>query len=169
MARYEEAIPQSNLCGKAIMIFVTVGTAYKFESLIKYMDELSLRLDEKIIIQTGRSEYVPIYCNYFTFAKDLSNYIEEASLVISHGGAGTCYEILKLGKKLIGVENKNVHDSHQWDLLNKLEEEGYIIWCREINNLEHDIQRALNHDFKRYISPPCEIPKIIDNFLNGKT
>jgi beta-1,4-N-acetylglucosaminyltransferase len=125
-------------------------------------------LDKQIIIQTGKSEYVPIYCKYFAFVKDLSKYIEEASLVVSHGGAGTCYEILKLGKKLIGVENKKVHDAHQWDLLNKLEEEGYIIWCREINNLEHDIRRAFNHDFKRYTSPPCNMPKIINNFLNGK-
>lgn len=148
------------------MIFVTVGSSGKFESLIRYMDKLSLQLKEEVTIQIGKSEYVPLHCKYFEFAADLSPYIEKADIVISHGGAGTCFEVLGIGKKLIGIENKNVNDAHQWDLLKKLEDEGHIMWCKEISELGTCIEKAREYKFKKYIPPFCDIPGKINEFLD---
>jgi beta-1,4-N-acetylglucosaminyltransferase len=150
------------------MIFVTVGTTYGFDELVKAVDELAISIDEKIIVQTGNSKYIPQNCEYFTFKPNLNQYIKKARLVISHGGAGTSYEILTIGKKLISVENPDVNDSHQWDLLSKLDEEGYIVWCKDIKDLRKLIKKAMTMKFKRYFPPRCEIHHVIQNFLEDK-
>ena len=148
------------------MIFVTIGSSGQFESLIRHMDKLSPQLKEEVVLQIGNSNYQPLNCKYFDFANDLSPYFAKADLVIAHGGAGTCFEVLGLGKKLIAIENKEVSDSHQWDLLQKLDGEGYILWCREITELETCIEKARRHEFKPYVAPICDIPKKINEFLD---
>ena len=154
------------------MIFVLTGTTYAFDPLVKAIDAIAPSLKEKVIIQTGTSTYVPKNCEYFAFAPNVDNYIRKASLVISHGGAGSSYEILAMGKPLISVENKEVNDSHQWDLLKKLESENYIIWCKDLSNLKKDIEEARKKKFAKYTPPACTIHKEIIKFLepqNKKT
>jgi len=150
------------------MIFVTVGTTYAFDDLVKAVDEIAPSIKEKIIIQTGTGTYVPQNCEYFHFKANLKKYIQKASIVISHGGAGASYEILTMGKKLISVENLDVNDSHQWDLLSKLEEKGYILWCRDLKDLSKQIHKIKKMKFKKYIPPKCEIHRVIQRFLEAK-
>lgn len=151
------------------MIFVTVGSSNKFDSLIKYMDNLSLSLPEEIIIQTGKSDYNPTNCAHFDFTDNILEYYLNADVIISHGGAGTCYEVLSLGKNLIGVENPHANDSHQWDLLKKLNEEGYIIWCRQIGEIQEALSSFRTHPFRTYHSPECIIHDVIISFINKGT
>jgi beta-1,4-N-acetylglucosaminyltransferase len=150
------------------MIFVTVGTTYAFDNLVEAVDKMAPSIKEKIIIQTGTSTHIPQNCDYFDFKPNLKQYIQKASIVISHGGAGTSFEILTVGKKLISVENPDVNDSHQWDLLSKLEEEGYVIWCKDLHDLPKIIKKAKKMKFKKYIPPKCEIHHVIQRFLEEK-
>jgi UDP-N-acetylglucosamine transferase subunit ALG13 len=147
------------------MIFVTVGSSGKFDDLIRYMEALAVRNNEDVVIQTGKSEYEPKDCRHFRFAPDLKEYFEGAEIVVGHGGAGTCFEVLSIGKKLIGVENADVHDAHQWDLLQQLEEDGYLIWARQIGEIEGAIERARKTEFRKYVPPECEIASRIERFL----
>ena len=144
------------------MIFVTVGTSYKFDALIKEIDRLAPLLKEKIVIQTGKSDYKPKNCEHFDFSPDIKKYIKNARLVISHGGAGTTFEVLIFGKKLISVENVDVNDSHQWDLLTKLESMDCLLYCRDLKMLQMMIVKAENYEFEKHVSDKCEIGKIIN-------
>lgn len=147
------------------MIFVTAGTTYGFENLVKEIDNIAPKLKEEIIIQLGNTKYRPKNCKYFTFKPNIISYFKKANLVIAHGGAGTTYEVLSLGKKLISVENKNVNDAHQWDLLKKLSDEKYLIWCKDEKSIMESINKAKTFKFKRYVQPKCDIHKKIIRFL----
>jgi len=146
------------------MIFVTVGTT-KFDELIKEMDKIAPALKEKVVIQIGRSAYKPKNCEYFDFKTDLSRYFKDADIIISHGGAGTTFEVLGLNKKLISIENTNVLDSHQWDLLSQLAKDKHLIWCKNISKIKEYIKLAKKFKYKKYVPPKCTIDKEIVEFL----
>ena len=148
------------------MIFVAVGTT-DFDALIKKMDEIAPRLPEKVIVQIGNGQYVPQNCQYIRFAPSLAPYYDRATIVVSHGGLGIITEALERGKKLIGVENTACHGAHQRELLSTLSEEGYLIWCRNLDDLPKALEYVRCHEPKRYTAPGCEIHTMIGQFLHN--
>ena len=75
------------------MIFVTVGThEQQFNRLVEYMDNLKRKgkITEEVIIQTGFSTYVPRKCKWSKLYpyQDMLKYVQEARIVITHGGPG---------------------------------------------------------------------------------
>lgn len=145
------------------MIFVTIGTTYPFEALVKEVDKITPDLNEKVIVQNGRNKYLPKHCNYFDFKASIKEIMLEANLVITHGGAGTCFEALLMHKKIIGVANPDVHDNHQEDLLQKLSQEGYLVWCKDLDDLPVLIRDK--REMKPYHTPECGIHERIMEFL----
>jgi beta-1,4-N-acetylglucosaminyltransferase len=150
------------------MILVLTGTTYAFDALVKAIDEVAVSLGEKVLVQTGTSTYVPKHCEHFRFVPDLERCIEEASLIISHGGAGSIYQALGAGKPVIAVENKHVNGTHQWDLLEKLEADGYLTWCKDLSALGHDIETVRRKRPVVYMPPPCTIHTEIIRFLESE-
>jgi len=147
------------------MIFVTVGTG-KFEELVKKIDEISKGIKEKIIVQIGKGEYEPKNCEWFRFKPSLEAYYKKARIIVTHGGAGTIFQLLKMGKKLIGVANLDRTDVHQTEILRVLSEDNYLIWCKNLDNLKEDIEKARNFKFKKYVPPKNNIKEIIENFIS---
>lgn len=149
------------------MIFVAVGTT-DFDALIRKIDEIAPRLPEKVVMQIGNGQYVPQNCQYIRFAPSLDPYYDRATIVVSHGGLGITTEALERGKKLIGVENTACHDTHQRELLSTLSEEGYLIWCRNLDDLPEALEYARHHELKKYVAPRCEIHTLIKQFLQNQ-
>ncbi len=149
------------------MIFVTVGTT-DFDALVSCVDRLSPHLDQPVVMQIGAGRYVPRNAaEHFRFAPSLEPYYERASLVISHGGLGTLVEAMRRGKPLIGVSNPQRYDRHQEDLLSYLEEQGHLLWCRDLDQLGDDLNRAAQMSFIAYPEPRCEIHDVINAYLEG--
>lgn len=97
------------------MIFVTVGTHEQpFNRLVMCMDNWAREHKEKVIIQTGFSTYIPKYCEYYKFLKycEMSKYIEQARIVITHGGPSSFISPLQIGKKPIIVPRKREFNEH---------------------------------------------------------
>jgi UDP-N-acetylglucosamine transferase subunit ALG13 len=163
MAGAEGILPQGDLRGEIGMIFVTVGTTYSFEALAEEVDKMAPGLNEKVIVQNGRNKYLPKNCIYFDFKDSLKEFISAADLVIAHGGAGTCFEALSMQKKMIAVANPDVHDNHQEDLLRKLSQEGYLVWCKDISELPVLIRDR--KVMRPYLAPECRIHERIMGFL----
>jgi beta-1,4-N-acetylglucosaminyltransferase len=146
------------------MVFVTVGTS-DFDPLVKAIDELAPFLDERVIVQIGRGDYIPKNCEYFRFEPSLDPYYDEADVVVAHGGFGTTMEVLSKGKKLISVENTSCVDSHQVEFLRALAGKGYLAWCRDLSELSSLLERAPTMDLQPYVVPPCRIAEVIKDFL----
>lgn len=147
------------------MIFVTVGTG-KFDELIKEIDEIAPRINEKMTAQIGKGSCIPKNMEYFRFKGNLMPYYKRASLIIAHGGAGTIYELLSMDKKLVSIANLNRTDVHQEEILKALSEDKYLIWCKSLKDLEKAIKKAGEFKFKGYKQPRCKIPKAIEKFIS---
>jgi beta-1,4-N-acetylglucosaminyltransferase len=147
------------------MIFITVGTG-KFDDLTKKIDEIAPKVKDKFIAQIGNGSYIPKNLSYFRFKPSLIPYFKKADLIISHGGAGTTYELLAIGKKLISIANPNRTDVHQEEILKALSKENYLIWCKNLKEIEKAIKKARKFKFRRYKQPACKIAEKIKEFLS---
>jgi UDP-N-acetylglucosamine transferase subunit ALG13 len=158
-------LPQSHLRREVVVIFVAIGTT-DFDALIQAMDRLSLNLSDKVVMQIGRSEYIPEHCEYFRFVPSLVPYYERASLVVSHGGLGILTEVLERRLPLIAVEDPNQPDRHQRELLSVWEREGYLIWCKDLQKLPEAVEQAKTQ-LRPYVAPECQIHTIVAEFLDS--
>lgn len=128
------------------MIFVTVGTHEQpFNRLVKKMDELKKEgiITEEVIIQTGFSTYKPQYCQWsklISYQQMIKN-VEDARIVITHGGPASFIMPLQIGKTPIVVPrqqrfNEHVNDHQVEFARNVAERMGTIIPVEDIEKLK---------------------------------
>lgn len=131
------------------MIFVTVGTHEQpFNRLIKKIDELKKDgvIKENVLMQIGFSTYIPKYCEYkklISYQEMIKN-VENARIVITHGGPSSFIMPLQVGKIPVVVprqEKYNEHvNNHQLVFANEVNERYHnLIVISDINELENVI------------------------------
>ncbi|XP_076417764.1 UDP-N-acetylglucosamine transferase subunit ALG13 isoform X7 [Peromyscus maniculatus bairdii] len=121
--------------------FVTVGTT-SFDDLIACVAaEDSLRILKnlgynRLVLQIGKGTVVPEPFSTESFTLDVYRYkdslkedLQQADLVISHAGAGSCLESLEKGKPLVVVVNEKLMNNHQLELAKQLHKEGHLFYC----------------------------------------
>ena len=116
------------------MIFVTVGThEQQFNRLVEYMDEWAKQHDEEVVIQTGYSTYEPKKARWQKFYgyKEISELVNEARIVITHGGPSSFFAALQIGKVPVVVPRKKELEEH----INNHQ----INFCREVANRQKNI------------------------------
>ena len=133
-------------------IFVTVGTT-PFDSLIGAVDA-QLCVNHEVTSQISQGEYKPVNHEFFEFSDHVETYFEDADLIISHGGAGSIYRLLEMGKKLVIVPNLERLDAHQQDICNYMEKNGHALACEDLNELSQVVERALAFEFKQFSPVP---------------
>lgn len=99
------------------MIFVTVGTHEQpFNRLIERIDNLKRDglINEDVIIQTGYSSYIPCFCTWqklFPY-QEMLKLVEQARIVITHGGPSSFIMPLQIGKTPIVVPRRYEFNEH---------------------------------------------------------
>lgn len=126
------------------MILVTVGSSLPFDDLVEAVDRFVKMGDiqDAVVCQIGRGNYVPTSCEYFRFAPSLEEWVRKASVVIGHGGTGTVSEMLAERKPFVAVPNPGVQDDHQAVFLEHLSQCTALLWTRDLNELPHLVARA---------------------------
>ena len=133
------------------MIFVTVGTHEQpFDRLLKWIDKMVKegKIKESVIIQKGYTDYEPTHCESHKLIgyDDMQNYIEQARIVITHGGPASFIAPISIGKIPIVVPRKkefNEHvNDHQVEFSKEVE--------KRMNNIivvenEEEIYDAIEH------------------------
>lgn len=133
------------------MIFVTVGTHEQpFNRLIQKIDELKENgtIQEDVIIQTGFSTYEPKYCQWsklFPYQQMIKN-VEDARIVITHGGPASFIMPLQIGKIPIVVPRQKKYEEHvndhQLEFCKAVEERmRNILLVEEIGELDEQIKK----------------------------
>jgi len=145
-------------------VFVTVGSVAPFDRLVMEADRLvGEGAFDGGIAQIGNGRYIPKNLKWFRFRKDLTEFYMQADLIITHGGAGTIFEILKTGKKAIAVPNPDA--VHNPDIVIKMSREGHILLCPDPSRLRDFVEMAKKWEPKKYIPPPCQIHSVIIKYL----
>jgi UDP-N-acetylglucosamine transferase subunit ALG13 len=135
------------------MIFVTVGNATDpFKRLLDEVDRLAgagIFGGHQVMVQSGNNAtFNPAHCMKIPFMKmeDFMKAVEEADLVICHGGAGTLLHVLNRGKVPVVMPRRvrygEVVDDHQLELVTALAEQGRIVAALEPTDLAAAIGAA---------------------------
>lgn len=156
------------------MIFVTLGSQkFQFDRLLKKLDELIDKgmITDEVFAQIGASTYVPQKYKYTRFMdrEEFSKCIEDASLIVTHGGTGVIIGAVKKGKKVIAVPRLAKYgehvDDHQLQLLHQFDELGIICSCYEMDRLGECLDEVRNKTYKPYVSNTQAIIDSIEDFL----
>lgn len=128
------------------MIFVTVGTHEQpFNRLIKKIDELKRDgiIKEDVLMQIGFSTYIPQYCEYKKMIpyQDMIKNVQNARIVITHGGPSSFIMPLQIGKIPVVVprqEKFNEHvNNHQLTFAKEVNERYHnLIVVEDVDDLE---------------------------------
>jgi beta-1,4-N-acetylglucosaminyltransferase len=122
-------------------VLVTVGT-YKFDELIKKIDQIALGRKFEFICQIGQGKYIPKNCESFSFSNNFAEKVNTADLIITHAGAGTVYSLLERKKNLIVVPNTDRVDKHQLEIAKYVSDNKYCLSCFDINDIETFLSRV---------------------------
>ena len=117
------------------MIFLTVGTQFPFDRLVKAVDEIVSKngLDEQIFAQVGTTSYCP---KNFEAVPELKKsvfdkYFHEADGVISHAGMGCITMAMENRKPLLVMPRLKkygeVVNDHQVVIAKKFERLGHLL------------------------------------------
>ena len=104
------------------MIFVTLGSQkFQFDRLLRKIDELIDQgiITEEVFAQIGSSGYIPQNFKYTRFMdrEEFAEFIQNASLVITHGGTGVIIGAVKKGKRLLRFQGFQSMES-MWMIIN---------------------------------------------------
>lgn len=150
------------------MIFVTVGSHYQgFERLVKKMDEIAEKINEKVVMQIGNTKYKPVNAQYFDFIEsfeEIERLNREARVVVCHAGAGSILTALEQRTPVIVVprlKKFNEHmDDHQVDIAEAMSENQRV---KVVYDME-DLEKSLKSEFT--FVDRCNENKLVDSLKN---
>ena len=157
------------------MIFLTVGTQFPFDRLIKSVDQAfdGRLVNEEIFAQIGETSYKPLnFESVVSLEKNLfDKRLREASSVISHAGMGTITMALKNHKPLLVMPRlkryrEHVND-HQVATARKFEELGHILAVYDAKDLPNGIRKLKNFVPRERKANPEAVADRIHRFLNS--
>ena len=154
------------------MIFVTVGTHEQpFNRLIEAVDRMKAEgvFNDDVIIQTGYSTYEPKFCEWqklYPYDK-MRELVNQARIVITHGGPSSFIMPLQIGKVPIVVPRQKQYgehvNDHQVEFCKMVEERfGNIIVAENNEQLRLAV---MNHN-DRVSSETSEIISNNSKFVN---
>lgn len=134
------------------------------------MDEIAGKIDEKVIMQIGHTEYKPVNAEYFDFVDDFAKIEQlnrDARIVVSHAGAGSILTALNLRSPVIVVprlKKYNEHmDDHQLEIADAMSSRNGVMTAYNIEDIDQLLQKtvtinqlSVKHDLvnslKKYLS-----------------
>ena len=125
------------------MIFLTVGSRYGFDRLVRAVDDMVDRgeIDEEITAQIGVGSYEPRHMQFDRMidGRRYDAHIRDASMLIGHAGSGTislavthCKPLLVLPRRKRYHEHVN---DHQVATARKFEELRHVLAADEAEDL----------------------------------
>ena len=156
------------------MILVILGTQDKqFPRILKAIDDLIEKgtIKDRVVVQAGQTKYESNNMEILGLLPEpeFNKLMDEADLIITHGGAGTILSAIKKGKRVIAcarlAKYKEHHNDHQKQIIKEFSEEGYILELKDFNKLDVMIEKSKNFKPKKFTSNTKNMVKLLDNYI----
>ena len=157
------------------MILVVLGTQDKqFPRLLEKIDKLisSKKIKDKVVVQAGNTKYSSSKMEIFDFIPmdKFNDLVNDADVIITHGGVGTILSSLRKDKKVIAVPRlacygEHVND-HQVQIISEFSSLGYILGCSGVDDLDECLDKLDDFVPVKYKSSNEKMLEIIKNFIN---
>ena len=129
---------------------------FEIERLIKIG-----KIDDTVIAQIGNTKFTTdledskMHLIEFTTQREMDAIIENADLIITHGGVATIIQGVNLGKKIIAVPRlkkykEHVND-HQLQIIENFNASGYIIGTSSVEEIEDALNKVKDFVPKKYV------------------
>ncbi len=131
------------------MIFLTVGTQFPFDRLVRAVDDFfeEYELDDEVFAQIGNSTYRPRHFEAVASLdkESFDRRFRQASAVIGHAGMGTIMLAFDSGKPLLAMPRRKkygeVVNDHQVALADEFEVLGHILVAHNAAELATKLTR----------------------------
>lgn len=158
-----------------VKIFTATGTQkFPFDRMLKKLDEVAQKHpDWEIFAQSGACVYKPEHyaSEAFIDKAAFDRHIEEADLIVTHGGAGVIVTSLRLRKKVVAVPRLREYgehvDDHQKQIITAFESGGYLFGCWELEELEDIMEKALEMQPKEFVSNTESFISAVEDVIEG--
>lgn len=156
------------------MILVILGTQDKqFPRILKAIDDLIEKgtIKDRVVVQAGQTKYESNNMEILGLLPEpeFDKLMDEADLIITHGGAGTILSAIKKGKRVIAcarlAKYKEHHNDHQKQIIKEFSEEGYILELKDFNKLDVMIEKSKNFKPKKFTSNTKNMIKLLDDYI----
>lgn len=156
------------------MVLVLLGT--QNNSFTRLLQEVEKNINngnitEDVIVQAGYTKYHSDKMKIYNLIspQEMEKLVNDASLIISHGGVGSTLQCVKKGKVVIGVPRKKIYNEHvndhQKQLIKSFDDQGYIIGTSDVTEIAQALKRAKNFKPNKYKSNTENMIKLIDDFI----
>jgi UDP-N-acetylglucosamine transferase subunit ALG13 len=170
------AAHSSDLTELTDLVFVTVGNATQgFKRLLDAVDEAAGRGifgDEAVFIQTGNNpDFRASHCKQQAFIEpdEYESLLKNASLIISHAGAGTLIRVLRAGRIPVVMPRiprfSEVVDNHQVELVQALASEGRVIPVYEPEDLAEAVVNCQRENRQDVPPPPSQMITLVSEAI----
>ena len=157
-------------------LFVTVGTT-RFDKLVHAatspmaLEWMASQGYTSLTVQygTGQAPTLPehpsVTIRAYNFLPTLQEDMKQADLILSHAGAGTVMEALRLHKKLVVVINTLLMDNHQTELASAMATREHLFVVEKPETLD---QMATWKSFETFVPIPhkggdaFDFPRLLD-------
>ena len=158
------------------MTLVLLGT--QNNSFHRLLEEVQKNIDngnikDEVIVQKGYTKFespdMKIYDQ--VSAEKMKELVNQADLIITHGGVGSIITAIEQGKKVIAVPRlkkykEHVND-HQLDIINSFNDAGYIIGIQEVSELPKALEMAKKFIPQKYVQNTGKILQIVSDFIDN--
>ena len=157
------------------MTLVILGTQDKtFERLLKMVEkEVKNNNLKDVIVQAGQTKYKSKYMQIFDFISmtKFNKLMNEADIVITHGGVGSIITALKHNKKVIAIPRLSKYgeheNDHQLQIVKEFTKLGYILNASNQRELENALKEIKKFEPKKYKSNNNKMINLIENYIDN--
>ncbi len=140
-------------------VLVSLGTQkQQFTRILRLIENSDELKCAEILVQAGHTKYKSDRMNIIEFMNQegFNIALNDADIVICHGGVGTIFSALKSGKKVLAVPRLAKYDEHvddhQLEICRELQKEGYILYLNDSEIFDDKVRELLSTNFKKYVS-----------------
>jgi len=156
------------------MILVVLGTQdKKFTRLLKAVEREIKKgnIKDRVVVQAGQTDYKSDVMEIFDLmsAPEFDKLMDEADIVITHGGAGTILTAIKKGKKIIAAARlakyKEHHNDHQKQIIKEFVDQGYLLELKDFAKLDELLKKIKTFKPKKFESNTPNMIKLLEEYI----